>query len=111
MVFEIHLEGGHFCGGCVCWCEVYNLLQYRRPLENNSPKNDNLAKHQGKRICTVDGVRSGMKVSDVYSAMNCGHMKATKIWAGKKPAYVAEQVVSSSAGEYKRKRVQFSIFF
>ena len=54
------------------------------------PKNDNLAKHQGKQIYTVDGVPSGMKINDVYSTMNCGHMKATRIWAYKKRASVAE---------------------
>ena len=38
-------------------------------------------------------------------------MKATRIWTGKKPAFVAEQVVSGLAGEYKRKGVQFSTLF
>ena len=75
------------------------------------PKNDDLAKHQGKHVCTVDGVSSGMKVGDVYSATNCAHMKVCRTWAGKKLALVVEQVVSSLAKEYKQKGVQFATFF
>ena len=46
--------------------------------------NNNLTKHQSKRICIVDGILSGMKVGNVYTATNCEHMKACETLAGKK---------------------------
>ena len=52
-----------------------------------------------------------MKIGDIYSATNCSHMKVCRTWVGKKPATVAEQVVSGLAGEYKQKEVQFATLF
>ena len=75
------------------------------------PKNNNLAKHQGKCVCTVDGIPSGMKIGNIYTTTNYAHMKVCRIWAGKKPTTVVEEVVCGLAGKYRQKGVQFATLF
>ena len=111
VVIEVHLGRLHFFGGFVFWCEVHNLLYCGRLPEIDSAENNNLAKHQSKCICIVDGVPSSMKVGDVYITTNYRDTKAWKIWAGKKLASMVKQVVSNLAREYKLKEVQFATLF
>ena len=68
-------------------------------------KNNNLMKYKGKYICTLDGIPNNMKVGNVYTATNCGHMKAYRTWTSKKPTSMAKQVVFGLVEEYKQKGV------
>lgn len=57
------------------------------------PKNDNLAKHHGKRTCLVDGYPEvHLREGDTYVAHNCQHLKNCKEWASRRPGLVADQV-------------------
>jgi hypothetical protein len=77
------------------------------------PKADNLEKHEGKRFCQESGVPLlHLKKGDIYTKLDCKHLKLCKEWAGRKQVgTVADQIIRGLDSENKRKGVQFSTLF
>ena len=75
-------------------------------------KNDNLAKHQGKRTCLADRyLEPYLLEGKTCVAYNCQHLKNCKEWASRKPRLVANQVQIGLQVDCKRKEVQFSTLY
>ena len=103
---------GDFMNGIlvIVICIIYTSINGHK--KSIVPKNDNLAKHRGKRTRFTNGYpEQHLSEDNTYVAHNCQHLKFCKEWASHKPRLVVDKVEAKLQANCKREEVQISTFY
>jgi hypothetical protein len=95
--------------GVACW--IRTRIDERKKVIVS--KGDNLEKHEGKRVCKVNGVPyPRLEVGDFYIKKDCKHLRNQALWSACQSApTVIQQVIRGCQAETNIKEVQFSTLF
>jgi hypothetical protein len=74
-------------------CSIYTRIDGRKKVIVN--KGDNLEKHEGKRVCKLDGVPyPSLEVGDFYTKKDCKYLKDQALWFARQSApMVIQQII------------------
>jgi hypothetical protein len=103
---EGEINGTGNLTGVACW--ICTRINGRKKVIVS--KGDILGKHEGKRVCKVDGVPyPGLEVGNFYIKKDCKYLRNQALWSARQSApMVIQQVICNCQAETNRKGVQFS---